>query len=172
MKPLAEYNIPFTGLKIGSHDFEYELNDAFFAEFGEADFRNANVLLEVVLEKRDTMLTFDFSFEGSVETDCDRCGDPMRLLLRGHHRLIVKFGDSAQEQSDEIVVIPHSDYQINIAQYAYEFFIINMPLKRVHDEGECNPEVLARLEDLRVDEPEEPATDPRWDALNKLKNKN
>ena len=172
MKPLAEYNIVFSGLKVGQHDFESPLEAAFFDEFAEADFRNANVHLNVVLEKRDTMLTFDFSFHGTVETDCDRCADPLQLPVDGEHRLIVKFGDEEYEQSDEILVVPSSTFQLNLAQFAYEYIVLSLPLKRVHPEGECNEQALARLEDLSIDEQDVPETDPRWAALGQLKNKN
>lgn len=172
MKPLAEYSISFSGLKIGQHDFEYTLEDAFFQEFAQADFRNANVHLDVVLDKRDTMLTFDFTFEGKVETDCDRCGDPLKLQVKGSNHLIVKFGEEEFEQTDEIVVIHESEHQLNIAQYAYEYIVLSMPHKRVHEEGYCNATVLAKLEEHSIDEQDDSETDPRWAALKQLKNKN
>ncbi len=172
MKPLAEYIIAFSGLKIGQHDFEYTLQDAFFDEFADADFRNANVHLQVVLDKRESMLTFDFTFDGEVETDCDRCGDPLQMQVNGSGHLIVKFGSEELEQTDEILVIPEHESQLNIAQFAYEYIVLAMPIKRAHEIEDCNKEVIARLEEHSIDEQDVPETDPRWAALKQLKNKN
>lgn len=172
MKPLAEFEIPFSGLKIGQHAYDFELFDAFFEAFGEAEFRNANVLLNVLLEKKETMLQLNVAFNGTVETDCDRCGHALEIPVNGTQNLVVKFGREAAEESDEIWVIPDSDHSLNIAWFAYECVVLSLPTRRVHNEGDCDAEALERLEQFRIDEPEEPQTDPRWAALEQLKNKN
>ena len=39
----------------------------------------------------------------------------------------------------------------------------------VHAEGACNPEMVARIEEMSIHEEETPDTDPRWKDLEKLK---
>ena len=49
--------------------------------------------------------------------------------------------------------------------------MLSVPSKRVHPDGECSNETIQALEDIRVEETieEENTSDPRWDALKKLK---
>ena len=83
--------------------------------------------------------------------------------------MIVKFGDSYYEESDEVVVIPETEHKLNVSQYIYEFINLLLPIKRVHPNDEqgmskCNPEILDRLKSAEEDE----TTDPRWDVLKLL----
>ena len=76
------------------------------------------------------------------------------------------------EENDEIVVIPEHDYEIDLSQYLYEYINLILPYRKVHGEDEngnslCNPDIIKKIEEHT----EEEATDPRWDALKKLKNK-
>ena len=32
-----------------------------------------------------------------------------------------------------------------MSQIVYDYICLSLPLQRVHEEGECNPEVMARL---------------------------
>lgn len=52
MKNLKEYLIPFAGLKMGKHQFDYQLDNAFFEYFNFSEFNNANIKVEVILEKK------------------------------------------------------------------------------------------------------------------------
>lgn len=46
--------------------------------------------------------------------------------------LVVKFGDSFNDDHDEILIIPYTEHQINVAQYIYEMIVLAIPQKRVH----------------------------------------
>jgi uncharacterized metal-binding protein YceD (DUF177 family) len=41
-----------------------------------------------------------------------------------------------------------------------------LPLKNVHDEGQCNPDAIELLNQLNA--PENETRDPRWDQLNNI----
>ncbi|HAR38724.1 MAG TPA: hypothetical protein DCS09_09235, partial [Porphyromonadaceae bacterium] len=92
------------------------------------------------------------------------------------------------EESDEIVIIPEDEGEINIAWFLYEFIALTVPIKHVHPAGECNRMVSSKLRKHRAvstddgdedevdmgddedfaDEDDTPANDPRWDALKGL----
>ncbi|MEL6304860.1 MAG: DUF177 domain-containing protein, partial [Bacteroidota bacterium] len=77
------------------------------------------------------------------------------------------------DENDEILILPHGEYQVNIAQYVYEMLVLAVPQKRVHPgvlDGSLQSEVLDKLEELQPKENEESSenTDPRWDDLKKL----
>ena len=163
-----DYVITFKGLELGSNFFEFEIGDKFFEEKGVQDFRKGKLTANVELLKESTMLILNFDIKGFVELECDRCLEMYDHALNKKERLIVKFGEHKAELSDELVVIPHEDYQIDISQFLYEFIVLSLPIKHVHPDDEfgnstCNRDMLDRLENLNI------KTDVRWDALKNIK---
>ena len=132
MKLNKEYTVDFAGLKQGVHEYAFEVNKTFFSIFDNEDYNDAAFKIEVVLEKQSTMLIFHFSIKGKVNVDCDRCLEPVDVKVTCEDKLIVKFGSEHEADSEELVVIPESDYQIDLSPYIYEFILVNIPQKRKH----------------------------------------
>ena len=184
MKKLDEYSIAFKGLKEGEDLFEYDLDDAFFSLFEASQIKTGHLKASVKLNKQEQMLIFEFHIEGQVDSICDRCLDQVELPVQYDGKLFVKFGDTYDEPTEEIIVLPHEEHTINIARYLYEFIIISLPLRHLHPtdaEGHsgCNQEMLNQLDRYLINKPdtddseqEEDPIDPRWAALKKLKDKN
>ncbi len=165
---MKEFIIPFFGLKIGKHEFEFEIGDAFFEDFESNLIENATFKVVLTLNKSANMLQLDFKAKGKIADCCDRCGDPLDVSIKTSERLFVKFGNEAYEQTDDVIVVTHDTHEIDVSQYIYEMLVLGIPGKRVHKkQSDCNQEVLNKLKALETDQ--EPTTDPRWDALNKLK---
>ena len=168
-----EFNIPFSGLKQGKHKFAYSIDNTFFESFGYNEFNNAKLGLDVVLNKMSTMLELEMHAEGSVNVDCDTTSEPYDQEITGELELVVKFGDEFNDENDEILVLPHGDHQLKIAQYVYEMLVLAVPQKRIHPgvlDGTLQSEVLERLAELSPKEERNDSedNDPRWDELKKL----
>lgn len=52
MRNLAAYTIPFVGLKLGKHQFEYDIDNEFFEHFEYDDLNSSNVKIDLLLEKK------------------------------------------------------------------------------------------------------------------------
>ncbi|WP_373519656.1 DUF177 domain-containing protein [Pricia sp.] len=168
-----EFNIPFSGLKQGKHNFEYKIDNAFFESFGYDEFNAANIVLNVSLKKMTTMLEFEMEATGTVNVDCDLTSESYDQPISAELELVVKFGDEYNDDDDDILIVPHGAHQVNIAQYVYEMLVLAVPLKRVHPgvlDGSLQSEALKRLEELQPKETKENTNenDPRWDELKKL----
>jgi len=168
-----EFNIPFSGLKQGKHDFNYKIDNTFFESFGYDEFNEVDVDLSVVLNKTSTMLELDFEATGNVNIDCDITSEPYDQPIDGDLHLVVKFGDAYNDDDDEILILPHGEHQINVAQYIYEMIILAVPQKRVHPgiaDGTLKSEALDRLQELQPKDKKNnnDESDPRWDELKKL----
>ncbi len=168
-----EYNIPFSGLKQGKHEFNYLIENTFFESFGYDEFNATNVSVTVILNKTSTMLELDFDAKGTVNVFCDVTGEPFDQPIASQMQMVVKFGEEYNDEDDEILVIPHGEHKVNVAQYVYEMLVLAVPQKRVHPgiaDGSLKSEALKRLEDLQPKEIKEDKdkNDPRWDALKKL----
>ncbi len=167
MDPFKQYKIPFVGLSVGRHEYEFDLTEAFFSlfEFGEIEVSEIHV--DLVLEKGANMMTLDFDVFGTAEQACDRCGDPITVDLDGEYRLIVKFGDTTDRNNDEILILGTAEYELDLSQYLYEYAQLSLPVKRVHENREdCNEDMINLIDDYSLDEEK---SDPRWDALKGLK---
>jgi uncharacterized metal-binding protein YceD (DUF177 family) len=168
-----EFIIPFSGLKQGKHEFEYTIDNTFFESFEYDEFNGADIKLDVTLNKMSTMMELEMKARGTVNVNCDLTSEPYDQKIKADLELVVKFGDEYNNDNDEILIIPHSEYQINIAQYVYEMLVLSVPLKKVHPgvlDGTLQSEVLDKLEELQPKDTKENKEDidPRWDALKKL----
>ncbi len=170
---LKHFVIPFRGLKQGVHHYDYQIDRQFFQRLEYAEVSNGNLKVDVELTKQERVLIFDFTIEGYVEVTCDRCLVEFNQATAGSETLIVKFGEEWEEESDDVIIIPEGEYQFDISKYVYENIVLLLPMQRIHPDDEngkttCDQEMVDRL----GGHPEVPETDPRWDALLKLKNEN
>jgi uncharacterized metal-binding protein YceD (DUF177 family) len=176
MKPLKEFIIPFIGLKLGKHHFDYQIDKSFFEHFEYDDFNDVSVTADIVLEKKTTLLELHFKISGTVNVNCDISNEPYDQKIKGTFDLVVKFGDEYNDEYVDILIIPHAEYEINVAQYIYELIILSVPIKRIHPgikDGTLQSDILKKLEELSpkgLDNKEKKVEeiDPRWNTLKKL----
>ena len=177
MKKLNEFLIPFIGLKLGKHQFEYQINKAFFESFDYDEFENADIKVSVVLDKKNTMLELNFKHKGTIHVPCDLTNEMFDFPIKGNLRVIVQFGEEYNDDNDELLILPHGEHEINIAQIIYEMIALSIPFRKVHPgvkDGTLDSEALRKLNELRVEEIKEENKntedniDPRWDKLKQL----
>jgi uncharacterized metal-binding protein YceD (DUF177 family) len=179
MNKTKEFLIPFVGLKLGKHQFEYQISNAFFEIFDYNEFQNSDIKVNVVLEKKSTMLELSFKHKGTVNVPCDLTSEDFDLPVKGKMKLIVRFGEMYNNDNEELLILPHGEFEIDIAQYIYEMIVLSVPLRRVHPgikDGSLKTEALIRLKELTIkeqkkehkQEQKEENIDPRWDKLKQL----
>ena len=66
MKKHKEFVIPFSGLKQGKHEFDFEIDNTFFESFEYNEFNGAAINLLVLLNKSSTMLELEMTANGTV----------------------------------------------------------------------------------------------------------
>ncbi|WP_242083457.1 YceD family protein [Aestuariivivens sediminis] len=176
MKSLSEFTIPFVGLKNGTHLFEYKIDKAFFEHFEYEDFNDVNIKVNVILNKKTTLLELHFEVSGNVNINCDVTNEPYDQDINTSFDLVVKFGNEFDDEHIDILIIPHGEYEINIQQYIYELIVLAVPIKRIHPgvkDGTLDSDILKKLEELspklhRNGQTNDEEIDPRWDTLKKL----
>jgi len=164
------------GLKLGKHQFEYQINKTFFDHFEYDEFESADIKVNLVLEKKSLMLELFFKHKGTVHVPCDVTGEMFDLPIKGNLKVVVQFGDEFNNENEELLILPHGEHQVDISQYIYEMIALSVPLKRVHPgikDGTLQSATLDKLNELKVTEVEEEIVeekeiDPRWDKLKQL----
>lgn len=175
MKALKEYTIPFVGLKEGEHRFDFKIDNKFFQYFEYDEFNAADVLIDLKLIKKTTLLELFFSAKGFVNVNCDITNEPYNEPINDEFKLVVKFGHEYNDDNEDILILPHAEYEINVAQYIYELIALAIPAKRIHpgvEDGTLKSDILSKLEELSPKEEKKTKStgeiDPRWDNLKKL----
>ncbi|HTL81600.1 MAG TPA: DUF177 domain-containing protein [Bacteroidia bacterium] len=170
---MKDFIIPFAGLKDGSHEYRFEINRPFFEHFSFSEVKEGKLIANVVLVKRPQMLTFEIILDGEVTLPCDRCGNDYQQPVKGIHHLVVNTNGDAFNDEDDLVSIPSGEHEFDLAQYIYEYIMLGLPARRTCDNARnstgCDPEVIAKLNELNVAKEEEKEIDPRWEALKNIK---
>ena len=177
MKQLNEFLIPFIGLKVGKHSFEYHINNTFFDHFDYSDFENSTIKVNAVLEKKTTFMELSLKHKGTIFVPCDTTGEMFDMPIKGKIKIVIQFGDAYNNDNEELLILPHGDFQVDISQFIYEMIVLSIPLRRVHPgikDGTLQSDVLDKLQTLKVSQSKiteskiTDNTDPRWDKLKQL----
>ena len=168
-----DFEIQFSALKLGSHQFQFDIVDTFFTLFDYSEVEKAQIRTDVTLVKKATLLQLDFALYGEITLPCDRCTDDYQQEINQHFELIVKFSDIVENvESDEIVILSTNEHTLSLARYIYEFVHLSLPSKRTHQsDQECNPEMIEQLEQMGWTEETNETIDPRWENLKRIKTK-
>ena len=170
MRPQNDFNIEFSGLKLGHHNFDFDISETFFNDYNYCDFSHADIKIDVALIKKTTIMEFNIVVRGNVRIKCDLTNEPYDQPIDNNIDLVVKFGNEFNNEDDEILIIPHGEYKINLAQYIYELIVLSIPAKRIHPgviDGSLKSEILNILEDLKPKENKK-TIDPRWEKLKEI----
>ncbi len=169
MDALQEYYIPFVGLKLGKHSFTYHIDNKFFEFYQYNDFQSIDCDVDLIFNKKSRLFELEFNIKGTVVFNCDISNEPFKEKINNILSLIVKFGEEYNDDNEEVLILPQTDYQFNVAQYIYEAIVLAFPVKRTHPglkDGTLKSDVLDKLKELEIKENKK--TDPRWDKLNGL----
>lgn len=191
---MASHKLPLKTLSVGVQEFNYHLDAAFFNDVEATDVREASVDAVVKVDRKDDEIyQLSFEFSGEITIPCDRCLDDMQLPVATTYNLTVKEGEEYDDSDDEVLVIPGHWRELDLTPLMRDTVLLTIPIMHAHPEGECNPQMLDRLEQIRavnitddeqlydpeagVDNEETTNNssddiDPRWAALKKLKDNN
>jgi len=177
MNSRRTFEIAFVGLKEGIHEFEYEINDKFFVEYQEQDFRNCTARVKLALDKKKGFMLLKFEVGGRLEVTCDRCGNNLPLELWDEFNIVVKMVEdpeqmNEQEEDPDVYYISKGESHLRVADWIYEFINLSIPMQRMCTEDQiggpqCNQEVLTMLK--KLDARDQPMGNPVWKGLEKFK---
>ena len=137
------YMIDLKRLPLGTHSFDFQLDDDFFASLEKSEILNGNVVCKATLNLREEDYQLNIAVHGTVFVVCDRCLDPMPLEIDDEQEIF-----SADEENDQMV----NGQTVNLQWLAYEIVSINIPIVHSHQPGECNQQMELRLHDHLCDD--------------------
>ena len=146
----GEFIIPLNGLTTGKREFDWRVGKEFFEAFENSEMLGAELVVSVMVEKSGRYLGVDCDVTGDVTVSCDRCLDDLILPVDVEIRLSVKYGDeeSSEEHLEgerEVIFVPETDAELDMSQIIYDYVCLALPMQRVHEDGDCNPDAMRYL---------------------------
>ena len=172
MCSLEIFKLDMRRIAEGQSTLTFHLDDDFFQALDAPEVSRGSVDVALDILRRGDLFTLDFHTEGTVVIPCDLCLDDMEQPVASDNRLLARFGNDDSNDNEELVTIAEDEGILDISWLIYEFVALSIPVKHVHAPGKCNDAMTQKLEELsaaRSSDEEEPVTDPRWEALSKLK---
>ena len=172
MSKIKGFSVKFIGLKEGTHNFQFPLSKSLFETFEYSEFNSVDINVDLVLVKKSTIIELSLKGSGSVNINCTLTNEPFDYQINSKLNLLVKFGDSYNDENDELLVLPHGSHSIDLDQYFYEMVVLTMPIRNVHpdvENGTLDSEILNRLKEFDINKEKNSNFDARWDKLKELK---
>ena len=172
---MNDFKIKLGGINGGENCFSFEIKDQFFEEFTLSDVEYANITANALLDKEGDELALTLTIDGEInKLLCDICTDEISVNISAKTTIIIKTTDENLVSTDEIFYVKTSENSIDLKQLIFELIILNLPKKRQHafnkdGSSNCNEDMIELVNKYTV--AEEKSSDPRWDALKKLKTK-
>lgn len=155
-------NIALNGLSEQRKVFHFRVGTEFFKSFGNVDVLSADVEVECELYRSGKKILVDVALEGEVTVQCDRCLDDLLIPIDEHPEFVLRNGEAPSleeeelEDGREVLYLPFGSKDLDISQLVYDYSCLAIPLKKVHQDGECNPQVLRYISQDEM--PEEDST--------------
>jgi len=166
------YNIPFVGLKEGKHQFDFVIDNKFFETYKYDEILDADMNVHLDFVKKSTLLELNFNAKGTIKVACDLTNEHYNEGIESSLDIVVKFGNEFNNEDEEILIIPHSEFQLDVSQFIYEMIVLAIPTKKVHpgiEDGTLKSDILDKLEELKPKEHKiNQDIDPRWSKLKDL----
>lgn len=140
----SKYAIDCRSLADGHHAFDFKVDDSLFEAMQSNEIKGGECKVHVEALKSESMLALDISISGKAVVECDRCLEDCDVPIRFDGQLTVRFSDTLQEYDGEQMWVAYGE-SVSLAQYIYESIVISLPYRRVHADGGCNPDMLARF---------------------------
>jgi len=174
LKALRQFSIPFTGLKLGKHQFDFTIDKSFFDAFEHSLVKDGELKASVELDKQETMLVLAIHIDGTIKLTCDTCLSEFDQAIALNERQIVKFAEEEEVEHDdlEIITLPRKETAVDVSGLIYEYITVSVPfINKCEQAGQsCDPQMLETLRKLGGEQAQEEETsDPRWEALKNLK---
>ena len=164
---ITDYDIVFSGLKEGEHNYIFKISDTFLKNFGFNELNNVHIQVNSILVKKSSLMELSLNGKGSYILTCDISNEEFHHRVDSKLNYIIKFGENYNDENDQFVIIPHNSFKFNIAKTIYEMIVLSIPQKKLHPgviDGSLNSKTVKILKELSPGAKKN-KLDPRWNKL-------
>ena len=123
---------------------EYAISSNLFEEVENSIVKGGDLTASVTVSSCSLGLDLKFKIKGKAIVECDYCLDDMTIDIDNDEKLKIQFADRNEDTGDT-VYITQDTTKIDLWPFIYDFITLAVPLTHVHQEGQCNKEMLEKL---------------------------
>ena len=145
---MSEITIPLHGTTREGQEFDFVLDDSFLDAFSRDILEGVDCKAHLRARHKGGWIEIECQVAGKARVLCDRCMDDLLLPVDVNETLTVRFDDSPEDvvnDDDNVIVLREGTSELDMSQLLYDLICVSLPMQRVHPEGECNPQAVARL---------------------------
>lgn len=163
--------IKISNLGEGERIYEFDTT-AEELEIPDLNF-DGGIKVKVVLNKVGTQINLDVNLKGTFAFECERCLEEMKQPFDVSFELIYRYDysgeliDSDEVNEDNIKYIDPHTHKVDITNDVRDYLILNVPMKRTHDENDENCKQIGKPDSTDPNENKE--INPVWEKLTKNK---
>lgn len=123
----------------------YSLASDFFVALEQDEITAGSLNVTLTSDERSgEVVRLRIALSGEVTTACDRCLEPVTFPVQLTAQLKLVDRELTEADGDDVRAL-QLDGSYDASWDIYELALLSLPLQRVHPEGACNPEMIARL---------------------------
>ena len=169
---LEQFKINLKALKQDETPLQWELDDSFFQQLEGAQLQSGSLHVSGSIRKAVGFFELQLHTVGTVEVTCDRCLDLMRQPIGADLNTTVKLG-TEDSYDDDVITVDETQSVLDTAWLIYESIALAVPIRHVHQPGDCNVAMSEKLQQLSAARSSgadaQDNIDPRWAKLKNLK---
>ncbi|MBS1646632.1 MAG: DUF177 domain-containing protein [Bacteroidetes bacterium] len=166
-----QFVIRLSGLEVGKHLYEFKVDDTFFESFDDSVIAHANLKVEVILLKHNSITTLTFVIDGTLQSVCDRCTAPFDIEIHATEEMHLRYGNPDEPHPDNVLVLPNGENELDISAPLHEFITLAIPARKVPCEEDstfvCDNETLNKLNHISISEAPKKVDSP-WEKLKNI----
>lgn len=144
------YRVDLNAIGKEQVSFDFKIDDTFFSAFEQAIVKEGDLLAHVEISpKAGNSYQLQVGVEGYVVVPCDRCLEPMSLNVSVRQDVNVETASTDHDASVDAVVA-EKDGSLDLAPLIYDFIALAIPIQHMHAEGECDVEMMNKLNSYMV----------------------
>lgn len=124
----------------------FEAGDDFFAQLEQEEIAGGNVCMEITIKQnRNACFEAKILVTGSVTVACDRCLEALQLNVETSDVIKIKDGEPTEDDDPMMEYLAKNEREYDFSWNIYEIIETSLPLKKVHEDGSCSPEMVKRI---------------------------
>ena len=132
---LSEFEIDFNKFKNEKDTFNFKLTDAFFELKEKSLYQNGNFNVDIKCEKFEDTITLDYSFDSFINSQCDRCLNPIKIRVNTSRQDILKLTLNSNLLNEEnYLSVNHPVY--SVYDSIYEQICLDIPTRLICENSE------------------------------------
>lgn len=146
---MASYLFNLNTMRVPKAEMQYTVDDSFFSARENSLVKKGKVVVAVVIVRKEDSFAVSIDLLGTVQMPCMRCLEDMEVEISDEKELKVKLRSEAGEDND-FLYVSSSDGLLDLEPIIYDYIVLSLPSRNVHEDGKCNPAMDAALKQFLV----------------------